>query len=36
MAWLGIVGVNVVQAVHSGRLFARRENERRTTSDWED
>ncbi|MGW0938972.1 hypothetical protein [Streptomyces sp. NPDC002666] len=36
VAWLGIVGVNVVQAVHSGRLFGRRENERRTTSDWED
>ncbi|TXS36221.1 hypothetical protein [Streptomyces sp. OR43] len=36
VAWLGIVGVNVVQAAHSGRVFRRRENERRTTSDWED
>ncbi|WP_328948856.1 hypothetical protein OG778_11340 [Streptomyces sp. NBC_00184] len=36
VAWLGIVGVNIVQAAHSGRVFRRRENERRTTSDWED
>ncbi|MDP5312377.1 hypothetical protein [Streptomyces poriferorum] len=36
VAWLGIVGVNIVQAAHSGRVFGRRENERRTTSDWED
>ncbi|MGW6207235.1 hypothetical protein ACWF9B_26810 [Streptomyces sp. NPDC055089] len=36
VAWLGIVGVNIVQAAHSGRVFRHRENERRTTSDWED
>lgn len=36
VAWLGIVGVNVVQAAHGGRLFRRGEVERRTTSDWED
>ncbi|MEU9200106.1 hypothetical protein [Streptomyces sp. NPDC048332] len=36
VAWLGIVGVNVVQAVHSGRTSRRRENERRPASDWED
>ncbi|MFD8691258.1 hypothetical protein [Streptomyces sp. NPDC059651] len=35
VAWLGIVGVNMVQAAHGGRLFRRREAERRTTSDWE-
>ncbi|WP_406096274.1 hypothetical protein [Streptomyces sp. NBC_01013] len=36
VAWLGIVGVNVVQAAHGRRLFGRRENEPRKTSDWED
>nr|WSW68860.1 hypothetical protein OG461_23130 [Streptomyces sp. NBC_00995] len=36
VAWLGIVGVNIVQAAHSGRVFRHRENERRTTSDWKD
>ncbi|MEU1349580.1 hypothetical protein ACFYPA_30255 [Streptomyces sp. NPDC005775] len=36
VAWLGIVGVNVVQAAHGGRLFKRREDERRSASDWED
>ncbi|MET7645660.1 hypothetical protein ABZS83_18855 [Streptomyces sp. NPDC005426] len=36
VAWFGIVGVNAFQAAHGGRLFRRRENERRTASDWED
>ncbi|WP_406450880.1 hypothetical protein OG782_14260 [Streptomyces sp. NBC_00876] len=36
VAWLGIVGVNVFQAAHGGRLFGRREKERRAASDWED
>lgn len=35
VVWLGIVGVNMFQAGHGGRLFARRD-ERRKTSDWED
>ncbi|NED12227.1 hypothetical protein [Streptomyces sp. SID9124] len=35
VAWIGIVGVNVVQAGHGRRLFRGRE-ERRAASDWED
>ncbi|THA70180.1 hypothetical protein E6R60_30115 [Streptomyces sp. A0642] len=35
VAWLGIVGVNVFQAAHGGRLFGRREAERRQASEWE-
>ncbi|WNI24400.1 hypothetical protein [Streptomyces sp. ITFR-16] len=35
VAWLGIVGVNVFQSGHGGRLFARRD-ERHKRSDWED
>lgn len=35
VAWIGIVGVNVVQAGHGKRLFRGRE-ERRAASDWED
>ncbi|MER6118646.1 hypothetical protein [Streptomyces sp. NPDC001743] len=35
VAWLGIVGVNVFQAAHGGRLFGRREAERRLASEWE-
>jgi len=35
VAWIGIVGVNVVQAGHGRRLFRGR-GERRAASDWED
>ncbi|NED88872.1 hypothetical protein G3I76_53470 [Streptomyces sp. SID11233] len=34
VAWLGIVGVNAFQASRGGRLFRRRNDERRV-SDWE-
>ncbi|GAA3013698.1 hypothetical protein K388_04715 [Streptomyces sp. KhCrAH-43] len=36
VAWIGIVGVNVVQAGHGRRLFRGREERRTAASDWEE